>query len=157
MTLSAIVGELADRIGSISAIGLVWSHPFVDKSDLRNELVSQINGHPTLRSWWIDGPEMRAEAQGFTDYARREWTFTIHGLEGLSPAWLDDNRGPGGDIVTLRDNASAVTDVLDADQTLAGTCAKAWPSNWPVRPEHRTFAGGVVVSYVQIQKRVTTL
>jgi hypothetical protein len=163
-TVSPVVDRVVELIETVPEIGLVFGHDPWDRNDIANVLVSEIAGRRTLRAWWVSGPVMAAayqgEAEGFISFdtsSIRTWTYTVHGVEGLAPAWPEDDRGPGGDLVTLRANAMAVTAALDADPLLADTCAGTEPCSWPAPPSHRTFAGLVAVSYIQIVKRVITL
>lgn len=162
--VSPVVARMVEIIGALPEIGLVFGHDPWDRNDINNVLVSEISARPTLRAWWVSGPTMAATYQGesegmvsFDTSSIRTWTYTVHGVEGLAPAWPDDERGPGGDLVTLRANAMAVTTALDADPLLADTCAGTEPCSWPAAPSHRTFAGLVAVSYIQIVKQVITL
>lgn len=153
-----MVDRIVSQIQTVDDIGLVFAYDPWDRDDLRNVTVSLINDQPTLRAWWVTGPVMNSESEGplADGELLRSWIYTIHGIEGLAPAYDGDARGPGGDIVTLRDNAQGVSDALDADPHLGGACALSEPSTWPIQPEHRTFAGVVAVSYVKIAKRVMT-
>lgn len=153
-----MITAIVDAIKTAPNIGLVWPHDLWDRDDILNVIKSKVAGRDIIRAWWVSGPEMDATfADALDGMATRTWTFTIHGIEGLAPAWDGDLRGPGGDLVTLKTNAGAVTDALDADLFLAGSCDQAMPCTWPVRPEHRMFAGGWATSYIQIQKVAVTL
>lgn len=158
--ISPVVSAMVSTISALPEMGMVFSHDPWDRNDIANVLVSEIAARRTLRAWWVSGPVMDAGFQGETSFetsAIRTWTYTIHGVEGLAPAWPDDDRGPGGDLVTLRANAVALTIALDADYLLGDTCAGTDPCTWPAPPANRTFAGLVAVSYIQIVKRVLTL
>lgn len=162
--IAPVVAAITGHISSLPAIGLVFSHDPWDRNDIRNVVVSQIGGQRVLRAWWVSGPVMvggyQGDAEGFHSLdtsAIRTWTYTIHGVEGLAPAYPGDARGPGGDLVTLRANGEAITLALDGDPLLGDSCAGTEPCSWPAEPVHRTFAGLVAVSYLQILKRVITL
>lgn len=163
MTVEAVVDAITAHISALPDIGLVFAHDPWDRNDIRNVVVSQIAGQSVLRAWWVSGPVMAAGYQGdaeghsFDTSAIRTWTYTIHGVEGLAPAYPGDTRGPGGDLVTLRTNGETITASLDADPLLDDTCAGTLPCSWPAAPAHRTFAGLVAVSYLQIVKQVVTL
>ncbi len=162
--VSPVVAHMVDLIAGLPRIGLTFPHDPWDRNDIANVLVSEIDGRRTLRAWWVSGPVMSATQEdiaagrdSFGNMPQRTWTYTIHGVEGLAPAYPDDIRGPGGDIVTLRANAIAVTDALDADVLLGGTVPATLPCSWPNQPAHRSFAGLVAVSYIAIVKSVITL
>lgn len=164
MNQTPVVAAISAHIAAQPNIGLVFDHDPWDRNDIRNVLVSQIGGQTVLRAWWISGPVLAADyedrASGMVSFGgliARTWTYTIHGVEGLAPAWPGDTRGPGGDLVTLRANGEAITEALDADMLLGGTCPASDPCSWPTPPAHRTFAGLVAVSYLAIVKRVITL
>ncbi len=164
MSQDLVVAEIVDLIEALPDIGKVFAHDPWDRNDIRNVLVSQIGGQSVLRAWWVSGPVMAATQEdtaagrdSFGNMPQRTWTYTIHGVEGLAPAYPGDDRGPGGDIVTLRANAIAVTDALDADVLLGGTVPATLPCSWPNQPAHRSFAGLVAVSYIAIVKSVITL
>jgi len=161
---TTVVDAIVDLIRSVPRIGIVFDHDPWDRNDIRNVLMSQIGGQSVLRAWWVSGPTMGAAQEdasadrvSFGNMPMRTWTYTIHGVEGLAPAYPGDTRGPGGDIVTLRANAVAITDALDEDVLLGGTAPAALPCVWPNQPAHRVFDARVVVSYIQIVKQVITL
>ncbi len=150
--VAPVVARIANRITSVANIGLVHTHDFWDRKDLRPFLVSNIGGVDVLRTWWISGPVMEGApaTQGSAGgWQHRWWTYTIHGLEGLTPG--------GDDLLTLRANALAVSDALDRDPTLANTCQRSWPCEWREKPEHQSLIGVGAVSAVEIAKRVLTL
>lgn len=164
MSQQPVIDRIAAIIGAVPASGLVYPYDPYDRNDIRNVLTSQIDGQSVLRGWWISGPVMDSAYQGDAEglgaldtSPQRTWVYTIHGVEGLAPAWPGDSRGPGGNIVTLRANGEAIMAALDADLHLAGSCAFTKPCEWPEPPTHRIFAGLVVVAYLQIVKRVITL
>lgn len=159
MALSDVVDRLAALIDQVPGQGMVWKHDPWDRDDIADLVVSDIGGRPTLRAWWISGPT--TDSQWVTPHTptqvARWWEFTVHGVEGLAPAWEGDPREHGGDIVTLRDNLEAVMAEIDADYDLSGTAFDTRPCQVPEEPEHRTFADVVTVSYVRITKRVLTI
>lgn len=164
MTVGAQVSAITGHISSIPQVGMVFDHDPWDRNDIRNVLVSLIGGQSILRAWWVSGPVLASAHEdtaagmvSFGNLSVRTWTYTIHGVEGLAPAYPGDTRGPGGDLVTLRANGEAITEAIDADMLLGGTCDGTEPCSWPAPPAHRTFAGLVAVSYLQIVKRVLTL
>ncbi|MEA2704266.1 MAG: hypothetical protein QOD63_2211 [Actinomycetota bacterium] len=164
MSVGAVVAAITAHISALPDIGLVFDHDPWDRENVRNVLVSTVAGRDTLRAWWVSGPVLAAayedEASGMAslgNMALRRWTYTIHGVEGLAPAYPGDTRGPGGDLLTLRANGEAITNALDADVLLGGTCATTEPCSWPAPPAHRTFAGLVAVSYLAIVKTALTL
>lgn len=145
-----VVARIANRIASLTGIGLVHTHDIYAHDDLQPLVVSSISGTPTMRAWWITGPSMSAEriTQSAGPPQHRWWTYTVHGIEGLT----DD----GDSIDILRANALAVTDALDLDLTLNNTCHRTWPCEWPQKPEHRLLASVGAVAYLEIAKRVLT-
>lgn len=148
--VSAPVARLAAIIGGLSNIGLVHTHDIFDRDDVTSLVVSSIDETDTLRAWWITGPTLNAERseQKEAGYLRRRWTYTIHGIEGLS--------SDGDSIATLRDNAVAVADAIDTDYDLNGTCHGTDPCRW-TDPVNRRLAAGMICSYVTIEKTVVTL
>lgn len=148
--LTPVVARIVAIIEGLTDIGLVHGHDIYDRDDIAPLLVSTIGGTSTTRAWWITGPSMtgtRAE-QREAGYVRRRWVYTIHGIEGLT--------ANGDSIETLRTNAVAVADALDADFDLAGTCHVTDPCRW-TSPMNRRYVAGIGCSYVAIEKVVTTL
>lgn len=162
MGLNDIVERMAELISEVPGRGLVWKHDPWDRDDVANLVVSDIEGRPTLRAWWISGPTTESEwvEGGHPIYVARWWEFSIHGVEGLAPAFDGDSRGPGGDIVTLREHMEAVVAAIDGagiDLDIPASVFDSRPCAVPEEPEHRTFADVVTVSYVRITKRVLTV
>lgn len=167
---SIIVDRMAELIAEVPGIGLVRKFPLRDRSDIRNLIVSSIDGQDTLRAWWIEGPNLEASwlvQMGQAPWITRNWTWEIHGVEGLTPAWPGDPRLTGGDIETIRDNATLVMDALDGGDDLdLGLGYTAHPgdivfSSSPCqirqRPTQTTFLEGKLpLAYVVIEKRIET-
>lgn len=148
--ITPVVARLKNRIQTISNIGVVHGFDVYSHKDIRPLIVSTIATVETLRAWWITGPIMvgRRAAQAGGEL-ERSWQYQIHGIEGVS-----EN---GDSIETLRSNALAVSDAIDADFDLNGTCHRTDPCTWRVQPENRQILAGVGVAYVQIVKPVVTL
>lgn len=145
------VARLKALIETVPQIGLVYAHPLYNRDDLSTMLVSDIAGVRTLRAWSIVGPTMagRNLVQRPGGHIERTWTYTIHGYEGLSP--------DGDSVVTIRANALAVCDAIDADPDLNGTVHRSQPCTWSVGPQNLLAWHGVAVTTVQIVKQVTTV
>lgn len=148
LDVSPIVDALVAKIRTVPNCGLVWPHDIYSHDDLRPMLVSPIAGVPTLRAWWITGPTMagRNLVQRPGGHIERTWTYTIHGVEGLSAS--------GDSLITLRSNALAVCDAIDADQSYGH---RSEPCAWSTAPENRALLAGIGVSYVAITKQVVTV
>lgn len=162
---SVVVDEFVSRIEAIEAIGLVHPFPLRDRKDIKELVVSEIDGYRTLRAWWIEGPNVEAEwlvQMGQAPWITRKWTYEIHGIEGLTPQDAWDLRPTGGDIVTIRDNAVLVMDALDngADLELGlgyDVVFSSSPCQIRQRPFQTTFLDGVLgAAYVVIEKRIET-
>ncbi len=149
--ITPVVNRLVNRIQTVANIGVVWPHDIYDRVDLRSAVVSNIVGVDTLRAWWITGPTLAANnaVQLPGGMVQRQWQYTIFGVEGLT----DD----GGSIVTLRTNALAVCDAIDADPMLGGTVHRSEPCSWRTPPENRVAWAGIGASFIAITKPVVTL
>lgn len=149
--IAPAVARLKNRIETVTNIGVVWPHDIYSHNDLRSAIVSTILGTPTIRAWWITGPALQARnmVQRPGGMIERTWTYRIFGIEGLSPN--------GDSIVTLRANALAVCDAIDADPSLAGTVHRSQPCTWRQAPENRTAWAGIGASYIEIEKQTVTL
>lgn len=156
--IDPVLARIVNRVQSVTNIGPVYSADIWAQDDLSDVVVTTIGGTPKLRAWWVTGPAL-PEADRIIEiapqYLHRWWEYTIHGIEGMPE---DVAAGDGAEtlMATLRANALAVTDALDASVTLNNTCHRAWPCTWPVRPELRFPIIGLV-GYVEIRKRVLTL
>lgn len=147
--IDPVIARIANRIGTVTNIGLVHQADPFDRTDLRPFVVSNIAGTDTMRAWWISGPTMtgkriNAAAAG---YIERTWQYTVYGVEGLTATT--------GQTV-LRRNALAVCDALDLDRDLGGTVHRADPCTWQTL-ENRPLWRGIACSFVEIRKSVTTL
>lgn len=152
--ISPIVDRIVEVISAVPDIGLVYPHDIWDRDDITDQLVSDIAGAKTMRAWWVAGPQIVSSAW-FTFGPSVSWTmaFDIYGVEGLAGA--DDSRGSGGDILTLRANAMALTKALDADTTLRSLALQTWPCTWPEMPEHKVLIlARAVGGHVRMQKRL---
>lgn len=156
--IAPVHARIVNRISSVSNIGLVHEADIWSQDDLVPLVVSTIADVPVMRAWWVTGPAL-PEADRIIEISplqhHRWWEYTIHGIEGLP----EDNGGTLGSeaaLATLRANALAVTDALDAEVTLNNTCHRTWPCTWPTKPELRFPVIGIV-AYVEIRKRVLTL
>jgi hypothetical protein len=147
--IDPVVAQLVARIRLVPAVGLVHSESLFDRRDLRDSVVSRIDGAGTLRAWWVSGPTMAARrmVQSSAGHLERRWTYTIYGCEGLT------GDSPQG---TVRRLALAVTDSIDLDRDLAGTCHRTDPCQWRVL-ENRPAWRGIAAAWVEITKTVTTL
>ncbi len=148
--IDPVIARIANRIGTVPNIGLVHQFDPFDRDDLRPFVVSTIGGQPVMRAWWISGPTMtsRRMTQTSAGYLERTWTYTIRGVEGLT-----QDTGPQA---RLRSNALAITDAIDADRDLNGTCHRTDPCTWQI-VENRPLWRGIAVVYAEIRKTVTTL
>jgi len=144
------VARIEALISGLPSIGLVYGHDIFDRTDLQPRIVSNIGGTNRLRVWWVSGPTMvgRPMVQTSAGYIERTWRYTICGAEGLA----DD----GSSIVTLRANALAVADALDADHDLAGSCHRSQPCRFETL-ENRVLWAGIAASFVQLSKEIVTL
>lgn len=149
--IAPVVARLGHRIGTITDPGRVWLHDIYDREDLARCIVSDIGGRPVLRAWWITGPRMDGRRLTHTDigFIERDWVYEIHAVEGMS--------ANGDSLLTLRDNCLAVSDAIDSEQTLNGTCHRTKPSRWRLAPENRVLWMGVACSYAVIEKTVTSV
>lgn len=149
--IAPVVARLVNRIQTVPAIGLVWDHDIYSRTDLRSQVVGDIAGVPTFRAWCITGPTLEAQnmVQRPGGVIERTWIYTIYGVEGLT----DD----GDSIVTLRANALAVCDAIDADPMLGSTVHRSEPCVWRTPPENRTAWAGIGASYMSFSKKVVTL
>lgn len=149
--IAPIVARLKNRIQTVANIGLVHDHDIYNRKDLRPSVVSSILGVDTIRAWCITGPTLEAMqlVQRPGGEIERTWVYTIYGIEGLT----DD----GSSIVTLRSNALAVCDAIDADPMLGSTAHRSEPCVWRTAPENRTAWAGIGVSYMSFAKKVVTL
>jgi hypothetical protein len=148
--ITPVVARIANRIQSVTDIGLVWTFDPYDRDDLRPWVMSTIGSVPTLRAWWVSGPTMEAQraTQSSAGHLLRRWTYTIYGVEGLN--------ADGSSMATLRTNALAVTDAIDLDRDLAGTCHRTDPCSWRTI-ENRNAWLGIAGAMVEITKTVHTL
>lgn len=150
--IDPVIARIKNRIETVTAVGPVYDHDIYSRDDLADLIVTEISTVPTLRAWWISGPTMdaRLAEQKSQGYQHRWWTYTITGIDGIP-------EGHDG-ITTLRGLALSVSDALDADRQLNGTCHRTWPTTWPVHPAYRVIAElGAAVAWVQLEKRVLTL
>lgn len=149
--IAPVVARLKNRIQTVTAIGIVHDHDIYQRKDLRPAVVSKINGVDVMRAWCITGPTLEAQnmVQKPGGVIERTWLYTIYGLEGLS--------ADGDSIVTLRSNALAVCDAIDADPMLGSTVHRSEPCVWRVAPENRAAWSGISVSYMSFAKKVVTL
>lgn len=161
--VSPVVDRIVGRILTIPSIGVVRGfNPFA-RSDIADQVVAEIDGVRTLRCWWVQGPTMTAvfPTQMSPPFVHRTWTYEVHGIEGVAPAWDGDPREPGAELNTLRDNAALVTDVLDADDLdMGGLVHSTQPCKWSDEPLHVAFGDSgdqFVVAYAVITKVVTTM
>lgn len=161
--LSTVADRYVDLIGAIQSIGLVQAfNPFA-RTDISGLIVSEIDGIKVMRAWWVQGPTMEARfvTEVTPGHVARTWTWEIHGIEGVAPAWEGDTRTAGQELNTLRDNAAAVTDALDADDIgMDGLVFRSWPCEWADEPAHIEFGepgNGFVCAYAVITKRVMTM
>ena len=163
--ISPVVDRLVAIIEGIDGIGKVWPYNPRDRQDISPHVVTEIDGIKVNRAWWVQGPVLDRQSEWLTrmspQFVRRRWTYQIHGIEGLSPGPDGDTRLPGQDLQTLRDNALAVCDAIDADYDLAGTVFDSEPCNWlPPGPHHRMFGpagSGFGAAYVVIEKRTVSM
>lgn len=146
--VTPVVARIVNRILTVPNIGLVHPEDPFNRTDLQPLLVSSVGGVPTTRAWWVSGPSLDSGHatvhQG--GYIERDWTYRIYGVDGMPDA--------GGSIATLRTLANAVSDALDVDRTLGGTCSRTRPCEW-AEPEIRQAV--VLVAWVCLTKTVTTL
>lgn len=149
--INPVIARIANRISTVTDVGLVHMVDIYSAEDLVPMIVSTIAGERVLRAWWITGPSMLGKnmVQHTAQHLERTWTYQIHGIVGVD--------ADGAHISTLRTLALAVTDAIDADRDLNNTVHRAEPCRWVVAPENRTVVGGVGVGYVQIHKPVMTL
>lgn|GEM_PF-5182319 len=149
--IAPVVARLVNRIQSVANIGLVWDHDVYNRKDLRASVVSSIGGIPTFRAWCITGPSLDAKnmVQRPGGVIERTWVYTIYGIEGLN--------ADGSSILTLRTNALAVCDAIDADPMLNQTVHRSEPCVWRTPPENRTAWAGIGASYMSFDKKVVTL
>ncbi|CAB4136904.1 hypothetical protein UFOVP314_38 [uncultured Caudovirales phage] len=147
--IDPVVAALVARIRSVPSTGLVYPESPFARDDMRPIMVSKIDGQSTLRAWWVSGPTMagRRTTQASTGHLERRWTYTIYGCNGIT----DDTTQQ-----TLRRLALAVTDAIDLDRDLSGTCHRTDPCSWRLL-ENRSAWAGVATSWVEISKTVTTL
>jgi hypothetical protein len=147
------LARIVNRIESVVGIGLVHDHDIYDRDDLAELLQSSIDGEPTLRAWWIRGPQLVSSqrlTQIATGYLERQWSYTIVGVEGLS--------ANGDSVRTLRANALALMDAIDADWSLNNTCHRTLGCTITEGPDNRVVgSAGIGVSYIEIVKPVVTI
>lgn len=162
---SVVVDRMAELIAGVENIGVVHKWPIRDRSDIRDLIHSLIDGEDVLRAWWIEGPNVEAEwlvQMGQAPWITRRWTYEIHGVEGLTPAFPGDIRPTGGDIETIRDNAARIMDALDGGPDLElglgyDVVFSSSPCQIRQRPIQTTFLNGSLdLAYVVIEKRVET-
>lgn len=149
-----IVTRMATLIGAIPAIGRVVEHEVFDRDDWASQLVSTIDGVPTLRGWMITGPTLN-EAEYYTqsdpaNAIRRSWVYRILGLEGVDAQAATA-------FATMRANLVAVMDALDADRKMGGTAHQCRPCTLEAPPELRQMGGNAAVVYVELSKIVVTV
>lgn len=146
-----VIARLKALIETVPDRGPVYSHDIYQRDDLATLIVSEIATVRTLRAWWITGPRMDSQrlTQVSAGYIERQWTYEIHGVEGLS--------ANGDSLVTLRAKALAATDAIDADIGLSGAAHRSLPCRWRIPPENRALWSGVACSYVVIEKSVITV
>lgn len=150
--LAPVLARIKARVETVANIGPVYDHDIFARDDLADLIVSDIGAVPTLRVWWITGPTMEAQLaeQRPAGYQHRWWTYRIHGIDGLP-------EGHDG-ITVLRNLALSVSDALDSDRTLNGTCHRTWPTTWSDEPAYTLLPGiGAAVAQVTLAKRVLTL
>lgn len=163
--ISPVVDRLVAIIAGLDGIGKVLAYNPRDRQDIAKHVVSEIDGIKIQRAWWVQGPVLDRQSQWLTrmspQFVRRHWTYQIHGIEGLTPAFPGDTRTEGQDLQTLRDNALAICDAIDADYDLAGTVFDTEPCTWlPPGPHHRMFGStgsGTGAAYVVIEKRTISM
>lgn len=146
--IDPVVARMVTLIRAIPEIGVVHPQDLFRRDDLRPLVVSTIQGRDVMRAWFVSGPSMTSEraVQTAGGFIRRTWSFTIYGLEGLT-----ENAQ-----LTLRRNALAVTDALDADRLLGNTCHETMPCQWR-QLSNRFGWAGIAASWVEITKTVRTL
>lgn len=148
--ITAPIARMKTLIEALPNIGLVYDYDLFSRTNLATYLVSKIGGNDTLRAWWISGPTMigKPMVQTTAGYIERTWRYTIYGIEGLTE---------GGDsLLTLRANALAVSDAIDAEPDLNGSCHRTRPTSWVVN-ENRAAWAGIGASFAQLTKEVVTL
>lgn len=148
--IPAPLARMVAIIEALPAIGFVHPYDLYSRKDLRPLIVSEISGQDVLRAWWFSGPTMvgKPMVQTAGGWCERTWLWTIYGVEGLT----DD----GSSLETVRANALAIVDALDADRDLAGSCHRTQPTRLTVL-ENRAAWSGIGASYVQLAKEVVTL
>jgi hypothetical protein len=149
--ITPVVTALTTAIRSVPSIGLVWPHDIYSHDDLRPLIVSNIAGVNVMRAWWITGPTMTARnmTQISAGHVERSWTYTIHGIEGLS--------ADGDSLLTVRTNALAVSDAIDVSAAVEAACHRTQPCTWRTGPENRVLLAGIACSYVELQKQIVTV
>ena len=147
--IDPVVTALVARISAVADVGLVHPEDPFDRTDLRQFVVSTIDGVQTMRAWWVSGPSMVSTraTQSSAGHLERTWTYRIYGCNGMVG---DDPQR------VLRRLALAVTDSIDLDRDLGGTCHRTDPCRWQVL-ESRAAWAGIAASWVEITKTVTTL
>lgn len=168
-SIAGIVDRLAERIETVASIGRVLKWDPYDRSDISEWITSEMDGVLMTRAWWVSGPTMgpMPQAQGRNGWLTsmspqhipRLWTFTIHGVEGLSPAQDGDTRDPGESLQTLRDFAVQVSDALDSDGLdHGGTTFNSHASFWQTEPRIEAFGRAqIALAHVVIAKQVSTM
>lgn len=148
--INPVVARIVNRILTVPNIGVVAGNDLFDRDDLGRLVVSNIAGVDRLRAWWVSGPTMTGTrtTQSSGGHLLRSWSYQIYGVEGLVAA---DNPQQ-----IMRANALAVTDAIDLDRDLGGTCHKTDPCSWQTF-ENRAAWRGIAAVYVQIRKTVHTL
>lgn len=151
--ITPVLDRIVERVRSVTDIGLVYGYDIFARSDLAPKVVSEVAAARRLRVWWVSGPTMTGELaeQQPAGYQRREWTYRIHGVDGL--------QGDNGDQTSrIRLLAQSVANVLDADRRLNRTCLRTWPASMPEEPTLTALDPlSVVVAKVTLTKRVLTI
>lgn len=159
-SIAEAIARMVELVEGIDAIGVVLDHNPRDRKDITEHITADIDGIRVMRAWWVQGPYMTSRwlTRMSPQHVDRTWIYEIHGIEGLTPAFPGDTRGPGEDLVTLRNNGVAVCDAIDADYDLSGSVFDAEPCQWrSPGPQHRTFGpagGGFGAAHLIIEKRV---
>lgn len=152
--ISPIVARMVALISTVPNIGAVLDHEAFDRDDWTSQLVTTIDGVPTLRGWMVTGPTLGdAEYYSQSDPAnaiRRAWSYRIIGVEGL------DYQASTA-IATMRDNLVRIMDALDADRKMGGTAHQCEPCKLEAPPELRQIATTAAVVYAEITKIVVTV
>lgn len=151
--LDTIVDAIVALIDTIDDIGLTYTEDIYSSTNLADLVVSTIDSKPTMRAWWISGPTLVSRPAAAGNVTERDWTFTIHGVEGLDPSTRTDG---GGHIGRLRTNFAAVITAIDDDQTLGDIVLRKNPCAMTAAPNNTTFANKGL-AYAAATVTVTTL